>query len=312
MGVTVDQARPRWRSSRNGHEDRRMLLLKRAGLFSNDTHGATVTRATSLEDLASAYRLVHDVFVERGYIAPDDSGLRVRVFEALPETATFVAKAGAAVVGVTSMVIDSPDLGLPSDKAFKAEIDSLRAEGRKVCEGTNWAVAESHRHSAVMSEMMRAAFAHAVAQRCTDFIGAVSPGHAGFYGLLGFEQLGQVRSYSSEIHDPVVMVRLDLTGLAERFRSADNGGIESERFLKSYYLEENPYGRYVAAWQILSDRFFADPAGLRELFVQRSSLPRHCEPGDLRAIQNRWGPRIFAETFGSEYAVPDEAAARGV
>ena len=210
------------------------------------------------------------------------------------------------------MIIDSPDLGLPSNKAFKPEIDSLRTAGRKVCEGTNWAVAESHRRSAVMSEMMRCTFAHAGTQGCTDFVAAVSPGHAGFYGLLGFKQIGEVRSYSDEVHDPVVMVRLDLTGLADRFRIAENGGIESECFLKKYYIDENPYGRFVAAWQILSDRFFADPVGLRELFVQRSGLPRRCEPEELRALQNRWGPRVFAEAWGSESAAAEEPAARGI
>jgi hypothetical protein len=302
--------RPRWRSGEGGCTDRRMLLLKRAGLFSSDTKGARITRATGPEDLAAAYRLVHDVFLERGYIEPDQKGIRLRVFEALPETATFVAKAAAEVVGVTSVVVDSPDLGLPSDKAFKVEIDALRSAGRKICEGTNWLVAESHRRTAVMSELMRCSFAHAMMQGCADFIGAVSPGHAGFYGLLGFEQLGGVRSYSSQIDDPVVVVRLDLTGLADRFRNIDQSSNEAECFLKRYYLDENPYGRHVVTWQILSDRFFADPISLRELFVAGSSLPSRCDQKELRAIESRWGQAIFAEAWGRQSVPPAGAVAR--
>jgi len=270
-----------------------MLLLKRAGLFSNDTQGAEITRATGLEDLTAAYRLVHDVFVQRGYIAPSDSGLRVRVFEALPETATFVAKAEDQVVGVTSVLIDSPDLGLPSDQSFKAEIDQLRAQGRKVCEGTNWLVVESHRRSAVMTELMRCSFAHALEQGCTDFIGAVSPGHAGFYGLLGFETIGSERSYCEEIHDPVVMVRLDLTGLADRFKDIERSANEVEAFLKSYYIDTNPYHRFVGAWQVVSQRLFEDAELLGELFVHRSSLPSRCGPTQQRALKSRWGKEVF-------------------
>lgn len=274
-----------------------MNLLQRAGLFSNDTQGAKVTRATDLEDLTSAYRLVHDVFVQRGYIAACESGLRVRVFEALPETATFVAKAEEQVVGVTSVIIDSPDLGLPSDHAFKAEIDQLRAQGRKVCEGTNWLVVESHRHSAVMTELMRCSFAHATAEGCTDFIGAVSPGHAKFYGLLGFEQLGQQKSYSCEIHDPVVLVRLDLSGLADRFRDIHHGSNQVERFLKSYYVDDNPYHRFVGGWKIVSHRVFQDSLGLRELFVHRSSLLAGCSARQQDAIARRWGRDVFARVM---------------
>lgn len=300
MDKVAVRARPAWRSKGGGSEDRRMSLLQRAGLFSNDTQGAKVTRATTLEDLISAYRLVHDVFVQRGYIAACRSGLRVRVFEALPETATFVAKAEGQVVGVTSGIIDSPDLGLPSDKAFKAEINTLRAQGRKVCEGTNWLVAESHRHSAVMSELMRCLFAHAVAEKCTDFIGAVSPGHAKFYSLLGFEQMGEQKSYSAEIHDPVVLVRLDLTSLADRFKDVDHNSNQAERFLKNYYIDDNPYHRFVGGWEVVSRRFFQEPILLHELFVQRSSLLAGCSDRQQDAIATRWGREVFERTVAAD------------
>jgi len=296
MDKMVGIARPSWRSKGDGYEDRRMSLLQRAGLFSNDTQGAKVTRAASLEDLTSAYRLVHDVFVQRGYIVARESGLRVRVFEALPETATFVAKAEEQVVAVTTVIIDSPDLGLPSDIAFKAEIDTLRAHNRKICEGTNWLVAESHRHSAVMSELMRCSFAHSVAEGCTDFVGAVSPGHAKFFNLLGFEQIGEQKSYSAEIHDPVVLVRLDLSGLADRFRGVDHRTNQVERFLKSYYVDENPYHRFVGGWRVVSRRLFQDPLGLHELFVQKSSLLTGCSARQQEAIARRWGREVFERT----------------
>lgn len=299
MDKVAVRARAAWRSKGGGPEDRRMSLLQRAGLFSNDTQGAKVTRATALDDLTSAYRLVHDVFVQQGYITACESGLRVRVFEALPETATFVAKAEGQVVGVTSGIIDSPDLGLPSDKAFKAEIDTLRAQGRKVCEGTNWLVAQSHRHSAVMSELMRCLFAHAVAEKCTDFIGAVSPGHAKFYSLLGFEQVGEQKSYSAEINDPVVLVRIDLT---TRFKDIDHNSNQVDRFLKSYYIDENPYHRFVGGWEVVSRRLFQEPILLHELFVQRTSLLSGCSARQQDAIAKRWGREVFERTVAADLA----------
>jgi hypothetical protein len=265
-----------------------MALLKRAGLFSSDTHGALIHRATRLEDLLAAYRLTHDVFVEQGYIHPDPTGVRIRAYEALPETATFIARTEPDVVGVTSVVQDSSDLGLPADHAFKAELDQLRGDERVICEGTNWLVADSHRSSAVMSELMRCSFAHACWNQCTDFVGAVSPGHAKFYQLLGFEIYGAQRSYSKDIEDPVVLVRMDLTSLEGRFEGVEAGFEDVESFLKGYYIEHNPYHRNVATWQITADRLFADPTLLHMLFVSETDFLPRCDARTLEAIALRW------------------------
>jgi hypothetical protein len=89
-------------------------LLKRCGLFGDDTYGALIRRAETLDELRQAYRLVHDAYVEAGYIQPHSSRMRARVFDASPNMATFIAKVGQRVVGVLSIVADSPKLGLLS------------------------------------------------------------------------------------------------------------------------------------------------------------------------------------------------------
>ena len=53
-------------------ESRRMKLLKKGGLFVPLSSDVAITRATSLDDLRSAYRLVHDAFVAKGFIHPSD------------------------------------------------------------------------------------------------------------------------------------------------------------------------------------------------------------------------------------------------
>lgn len=316
MDKVPGRTRPAWRTgdaagrSRQAKhsEDRRMSLLKRAGLFSNDTQGATISRATSLESLSSAYRLIHDVYVERGYIQPCQTGHRVRLFEALPETATFVANTGRDFVGVTTLLFDSPDLGLPSDMAFGAEIDALRAQGRRPSEGTNWAVAESHRNSAVISELMRCSFAHLLAEGSTDFLCSVSPGHAKFFGLLGFEKLTEPRSYSSEVDDPVVLVRLDLTGLTRRFEGIETSDNQVERFLKRYYIDENPYHRCVPGWQVVAGRLFEDPMLLAELFGHRARLLADLGQSERDALARRWGHAVLADV---DAALPQAEAKQG-
>ena len=285
-----------------GRESRRMRLLKRTGLFGSNMDGIKIGRATALEDLAEAFALVHDVFVAQGYIEPSPSGLRVRAYEALPESATFVAKNDEGVVGVTSLVIDSQRLGLPSDKVLGKEIDQLRRAGRKVCEVTNWAVSEGYRNSGILTELMRCSFAHAVLAGYDDLIGAVSPGHARFFNLLGFETMGPVRSYSSKIHDPVVLVRMDLAGIDQRVsRIRDEAG-DDEAFLKRYYVDDNGYHAYVSGWSELAESLFDDAASLRELFVDRADLLSACDPDELLVICEAWGPGIFNEVFAGAYS----------
>ena len=277
----ADRIGSRSRASRD-RQSRRMALLRRSGLFTGETNGAIVLRAVNVEDLLAAYRLVHDAFVERGYIRAQSTGLRMRAFEALGTTATFVAKAEGTVVGVQSLAVDDPHLGLPSDGAFQAEIDKLRGRGRLVCEATNEAVDVSWRKTAVPTELMRCCFAHALAIGCTDIITTVSPGHAKFYQLLGFQQISDVRSYSKGIDDPVVVVHFDLSALEKVLEDIQKSQDEAELFLKKYYVDDNPYQRHVRAWAVLSERLDS------------------CTAQELRAIEANWGAELVGKVCGDQ------------
>jgi ribosomal protein S18 acetylase RimI-like enzyme len=276
---------------------RRFKLLRRMGLGGTDTKGAVVKRATTLEEFLGAYRLVHDTFVEKGYMSPQPGRLRVRCCEAFPETATFVAVSGPDVVGVQSLVRDADDAPLPSDRAFGDVLEGLRGEGRLLCEATNEAVAEPYRRSAVPSELMRCLFAHAVSIGCTHLVTAVSPGHANFYRLLGFEQLGETRDYAEAAHDPVVLMVWSLEGLEQRLAEAEAAGREDARFLRRFCFEDNAYWRDVAVWAILAERTFAEPMCLRELFVSRSRLLARCDQRQCQAIARRWGRQLLDEVL---------------
>ena len=278
----------------NRRAHKRTALLRRLGLLGHDTKGAVIRRATSLSELLAAYKVTHDIFVEQGYIEPDPTGIRVRPYEALPETATFIAVAGESVVGVTTLVVDSP-LGVPCDCAFRTEIDQLRAQGRKVCEGTNWLVTKEFQRSSVLGELVRAVTAQALAKGCTDGLGCVSPKHAGFYEAIGYRIIGAERSYSDTHFDPVVLVRLDLTALDDSY------GGEEHDFLMSYWIEDNPYTfpawpsgvPVIEEWAERAEAAFLAPQLLRELFVERGRLLSRCSPEELEKIRRCWGNGLF-------------------
>lgn len=268
---------------------RKMALLQQGGLFTGDTKGATIRRAFTAEDLRKAYALVHDVFLGTGYMKPEPSGIRLRMFETLPETATFVAEVDGNVVGVLSVVGDTPDLGLPSDGAFKEELDQLRANGLRLCELTNQAVAEEYRKSAVATELMRCAVAHGMKAGYDQGIATVSPGHNGFYELMGFNMVGTERSYSLKLHDPVVALSMDL----DHYRKPVGSVNETMKWLHHHGTVENHFLNRVVDWAEQARTHFTNPELLLQLFVTERNFVAECSADQLKILERRWG----AETF---------------
>lgn len=276
---------------------RKMGLLQRAGLFGDNTKGAIIERAYTLEDLRKAYRLVHEVYLGTGYLHPEPSGLRLRIYETTSETATFVAKKDGEVVGVLSVVGDSQDLGLPSDGAFKAELNAMRAAGARLCEVTNQAVAEGYRKSAVPTELMRCAIAHSIKAGYHYGVAAVSPSHNGFYDLMGFQLLGAERSYSKKVHDPVVALTLNL----DRYRKPAHGLTATEQFVYNFVADGNRFLNCVSDWAKQAVRHFLNPELLEQLFVSERNFLAECSPAELTILQRRWGQELFSAVTGISY-----------
>jgi ribosomal protein S18 acetylase RimI-like enzyme len=282
--------------------EKRMALLKQLGFFGPDTRSAVIRRAVTADELEAAYRLVHDCYVERGSIEPAPSGMRMRLWEALPEMATFVAVVDGEVVGVQSLVTNSLELGLPSDETFRDEIDVLRMgqwptrsdSGRIVCEATNQAIAPTYRYSAVATELMRCLFAHALMVGCGELITAVSPGHSKFYELLGFETISTARSGAAEGDAPAVLMRASVADLLDRAAEADDDSDGATLFIKCRCLASNPYREKVRQWDGEAQDIFADPAGLHRLFVEASGLLGRCSEAERDAVCQSWGADVFA------------------
>ena len=273
---------------------RRVERLRKGGMLDVASLDTTVERAVSVPALIEAYTRVHEAYVEKGYMLPTAIGARVRAFEALPEMATFVARAGGRIVAVMSVILDTPELGLPSDHVFPVEIERLRREPGGVCEITNLAVVREYRNTPVFLQLTQACLAHAVFKGCGNMFVAVSPGHARFFrDILQFEYRGASRNYSDEVEDVVQGMRLSVTDsewLTLRFDAAMEPG---QAFLHDLYYGKNPMTRFIVAWDILAERVFTDSVFLREMFIVRSGLLDFCGETELTAIRQRWGEDAF-------------------
>ena len=277
---------------------RKLRLLKRSGLFGGDTKGATIERACGADDLVAAYRLVHDVYLGTGYIKAEPSGMRLRIFETTSETATFVAKVDGRVVGVLSIVGDSPELGLPSDSAFKPELDALRKTGARLCEATNQAVADEYRKTAVPTELMRCAVAHMTKAGYDEAIATVSPNHNGFYDLLKFRLVGSERSYSTKLHDPVVALSMNIA----QYREVPGELNAAEQFVYDFMAAGNTFLNRVVIWAKQARQQFLNPELLERLFVSERNFLSECTRTELNILNRRWGQELFCAVSGDQYA----------
>jgi hypothetical protein len=88
-----------------------------------------VVLSDRVEDVDEALAVVHDGFVEAGYTLPKSSGRRMHAAYLNPGTIFGLARIGDEPVGAVVLVVDGP-FGLPSDRAFVEENDTLRRVSR--------------------------------------------------------------------------------------------------------------------------------------------------------------------------------------
>jgi len=223
--------------------------------------------ATSEEELASAYRLLHDSYVKSGFMNPDPTGMRVLPQHLLPQTTTIVAKWDGKVIGTLSLIRDNP-FGLPLEKAF--DISDRRFSGRRLAEVSSLAVDPAYRGqiNSALFPMFR--FVYQYARNCFgihEFVIAVNPSMVDLYlGFMCFERLkAQKKAYDFVKGAPAVALYLNFETALERWRNVFAHRPESSNFLK-YWTEiptnirnQMPKRRYHSSSDpILTPKLLAD------------------------------------------------------
>ncbi|MFH1023768.1 MAG: hypothetical protein V1809_10330 [Planctomycetota bacterium] len=171
--------------------------------------------AGDLESRKKAYRLVYQLYREKGYARHDLSGMWVSIHDAAPETATLLVErlSDGAAVGAITVVFDSP-LGLPADNAYAGELNPLRAAGRRLAEVVSLGVTEGvDAGREILVKLFD--YAHLLSREirgATDFVITVNPRHVRFYEkTLLCEKAGPERAYGKVGGAPAVLLRLALS-----------------------------------------------------------------------------------------------------
>jgi hypothetical protein len=123
---------------------------------------------------------------------------------------TLYAETAGDVVGTMSLCLDSDSL-LPADENFSAELDGLRAQGRRLCEPSRLAI-DKGVTKRVFASLIHISYiyAHNI-HGYTDYVIEVNPRHVMFYKrMLGFADFGSERT-CTRVGAPAVLLRLPLS-----------------------------------------------------------------------------------------------------
>jgi N-acyl-L-homoserine lactone synthetase len=162
------------------------------------SHAIAIQIVHDPDKLDSIYRLRHDAYVRKGYIAPRPSGMMSDEWDDLATTTHFVALLEDHVIGAVRLVLDSTS-GLPMERVFPQEIRQLREQGRKLAEASTMVVGDTCQDSdcGLWLRLSRILWEQAETLQIDDLCIAVTPNHLGFYERLLFEPMGPPKQYGS-------------------------------------------------------------------------------------------------------------------
>lgn len=182
--------------------------------------------AETFDEYIKSFRLVHDVYVDAGYIEPSSSALRIIPHHSHPDSRVFIGMYcnGDQDIPIYSLSIfpDSKEDGLPMDLAFKDELDRLRAQGRSLAEAGCLASEPLFRKNDMNIPMLGNRILQLYAREHLDVDDLVITVHPKFQWLyediLMFEKLGEIKEYAYVKNNPAVAMRLNLRTFEGRYR----------------------------------------------------------------------------------------------
>ena len=169
--------------------------------------------AETKEELEACFRLLHDAYVESGFMQAQPSGMRVTIYHALPSTTTLCAKWDGEVVGTISLIRESA-FGFPLQKIF--DLSGVRQNEGNLAEVSALAVHPRFRKTggAILFPLMKFMYEYATQYFDTrHLLIAVNPNRIEMYeSLLFFERLvaNVVENYDFANGAPAVGASLDL------------------------------------------------------------------------------------------------------
>lgn len=225
--------------------------------------------AENRAELEEAYFLAYHEYLKRGYTRRHPSKLKISIYNALPQTATFIAKTRERVISTVTLIVDS-SLGLPMDEIYKEELDGLRRKGRKLAEvsmlasdtgmfGKGISLMLNSGKLLLIFNLFKLLFDYArEAAGVQDLCIAIHPKHNITYRYLLFKELGGLKHYRVANGNPAIAKRVDLTTIEDECK--ERKGLY--RMFLARKTEMDKFNRKITL----------SPSDLKYFFVQKTDI----------------------------------------
>ncbi len=176
------------------------------------------------DKIEKANGLILSEYGKEGYVdlTGEKSGLNPLKGDLNSQLFTFLALSDGFVLGTVSIVVDEK-WGLPLDEIFKIEADGLRAFGEKCAEvarlavnrqaGDFFGIDQRKIQMSISLSLFKMVFYCAKARNIDILCITINPKHENFYEALGFESVGEMKSYDTVNGAPALLKILRLKNL---------------------------------------------------------------------------------------------------
>jgi len=254
--------------------------------------------ASSRSELEGAFALIYKEYLSRGFILPEHykSGMRITLYNSLPEATVFVALKNKEVVATNAIIPDS-QLGLPLDMGYKAEADKLRNSGRRICEGGYLAIKTELFGNGFFSlfnlkkldfifSLFKVMFQYALLHGNFDDLCIVTNPRYMLFKFLPFEISGPVKYYGYDLMSvkkkAAVFKRLDLRKM-RKFIDQPQKILGKRLVLYKMFLASK-----IPA-QLYQDKFILSPEDLRYFFVEKSDILKKLKNKQKEYLRSCYG-----------------------
>lgn len=237
--ITVSEYKPSL-LARTRSANKNLIADKLCGFSPANQSRFRVRPARDYQEAVSLFRLVYREYLIREFCRPHPSGLHCSHYSFFPESKILMLEGSGETFGTLTLIPDTR-CGLPMEKIFPAEIESIRGKGRRPAEISMLAFdlellrtrkylnADIQRFSCAFF-LFKGMFHYARENGLTDLVMAVHPRLESLYRSLGFKRRGDVKAYSSALGKPAVAMHMNIPDWMRN--------TSVERKMKHYFLAD--------------------------------------------------------------------------
>ncbi len=293
-------------------DKRRTIRIRRSSLLDCNLEGLdkpAIKTAETLDEYTRAFRLVYDEYLQSNYTHPHHSCMHYNIWSMLPKTSVFIFKSAQDVVCTLTHIVDSEAFGLPMDSIYKPEIDTLRAQGRKIIEVGSLVTQRMRRWSNMLMYLAKAMFQYSMIINANDIVITVNPKHVRFYkDIFLFKEFGETRHYDY-VNAPAVALRINLDEAVDELKQkySTDGDFETSN-LYSFFVRMNNTDNVVARVQegnSAQKNLPLDPLCVHYLLQQRPELLDSLDEGQRNYMES-----VYPQALSEHFSTPPPEPAR--